>query len=157
MAEVRITITAKDGTQQVFKAVEEGRSPRFPALDNAAENSSSKTKSAFDGIKASWVAVTAAITAAVVAVVGVIKNLVDQAALAARVETLGVVLNVVGRNAGYSAVQMQGYADGVRKMGITTQESLLSVTRMAQAHMDLSKVRPTRPHRPGRGGDRQRE
>ena len=140
MAEVRITITAKDGTQQVFKAVEDGAKSAFSSLDNAASTSSSRTKSAFDGIKASWVAVTAAITVAVATVIAVIKNLIDQAALAARVETLGVVLTVVGRNAGYSAAQMQGYADGVKKMGITTQESLSSVTRMTQAHMDLTKA-----------------
>jgi len=140
VAEVRITISAKDGTQQVFRAVEEGAKSAFSSIDNAANNSGSRTKSALDGIKASWVAITAAITAAVATVITVIKSLVDQAALAARVETLGVVLNVVGRNAGYSAQQMQGYVEGVKRMGITTQESLSSVIRMTQAHMDLSKA-----------------
>ncbi len=63
----------------------------------------------------------------------------DYTLLAARVETLGVVLDVVGRNAGKSQSQMQAYAEGVKSMGITTQESLQTVIRMSQAQMDLNK------------------
>lgn len=59
--------------------------------------------------------------------------------LAARVETLGVVMDVVGRNAGYSTTQLEGYARGVAQMGITTEESRQTVIRMAQANLDLGK------------------
>ena len=157
MADVRITITAKDGTQQVFKAVENGVKSATDNIGNAVENSSSRTKSAFEGIKASWVAITAAITAAVATVVTAIKSLIDQAALAARVETLGVVLTVVGRNAGYSAREMQGYAEGVRRMGITTQESLSSVTPHGSGPHGPHQGLPTRPHRTGLGGNRKHQ
>lgn len=59
--------------------------------------------------------------------------------LTARVETLGVVLNVVGRNAGYSNKEMQGYVDSVKAMGITTQEAQQGIVRMAQAQINLSE------------------
>ncbi|SNS00397.1 Lambda phage tail tape-measure protein (Tape_meas_lam_C) [Humidesulfovibrio mexicanus] len=59
---------------------------------------------------------------------------------AARYDTLGVVMNVVGRNAGYTAAEMQKYADGVRKQGITMTESRDAVIKLAQAKIDLSKA-----------------
>lgn len=67
------------------------------------------------------------------------QHIQDAALLAARVETLGVVMTQVGKNAFYSATEMQAYADSVRKMGITTQESRQTVTQFVQAHLDLAK------------------
>lgn len=63
----------------------------------------------------------------------------DSTMLAARVETLGIVMNTVGRNAGYSSGQMQSFMEGVRSMGITTQESQHAIIRLTQAQLDLSK------------------
>jgi hypothetical protein len=67
------------------------------------------------------------------------ETLKDAATLAARVETLGIVMQTVGKNAGYSKAEVESYAEGVRKMGITTQESEQSIIRMMQAHLDLTK------------------
>lgn len=64
----------------------------------------------------------------------------DAMMLAARVDTLGVVMKVVGNNAGYTSAQMDAYAKQVQKMGITTQESRNSLIQMAAAQMDLSKA-----------------
>lgn len=59
--------------------------------------------------------------------------------LAARVDTLGLVLNVVGRNAGYVSSEMNTFAKSVEKMGITTQAARQSLILMAQSQMDLTK------------------
>jgi hypothetical protein len=64
----------------------------------------------------------------------------ESALLSARVTTLGTVMDVVGKNAGYSSVQMQTYASAVRDMGITTQESRQTVISMAQAQIDLKQA-----------------
>ena len=64
----------------------------------------------------------------------------ESALLAARVETLGAVIKVVGNNAGYTSSQMDMYAQQVAKMGITTRESMNSVIKMASSKMDLAKA-----------------
>jgi len=67
------------------------------------------------------------------------ETLKESATLAARVETLGIVMQTVGKNAGYSKAEVEAYSEGVRKMGITTQEAQQSIIRMMQAHLDLTK------------------
>lgn len=62
----------------------------------------------------------------------------DSAMLAARYETLGVVMGVVGRTAGYTKTQMDAAAEGVAQQGITMTESRNSVIKLVQAHIDLS-------------------
>lgn len=57
----------------------------------------------------------------------------------ARYRTLGVVMDTVGRNAGFSAKQMQGFEMGLRKTGIAVTESRLNLSKMAQAQLDLTK------------------
>lgn len=64
----------------------------------------------------------------------------DSAKLSARVETLGVVMEQVGKNALYLQSEMHGYTDAVKKAGITTQESRQTVTQFVQAHLDLAKA-----------------
>lgn len=74
-------------------------------------------------------------------VVDAAKELMKESALlAARVETLGKVLETVGTNTGRSKEEMHAYAEGVKAMGITTQESMQTIIRMSQANMDLAKA-----------------
>lgn len=60
--------------------------------------------------------------------------------VAARVETLTIVFNRLGQQAGYTAEQLGGFVEGLKKTGITTQESLGNLTSMIQANLDLSKA-----------------
>lgn len=95
--------------------------------------------SAIDFLKAKF-AQLALVTAGAAGFMG-FKNLISESTmLAARVETLGVVVNVVGRNLGYSSDQMSSFVESVKKMGITTQEASQGITRMAQANLDLNKA-----------------
>lgn len=61
----------------------------------------------------------------------------DAALMAARYETLGVVMEVVGRNAGYTKTQMDYASEGIAKQGITMIESRESAVKLVQAHVDL--------------------
>jgi len=58
--------------------------------------------------------------------------------LAGRYEELGIVMNVVGKNSGYTREQMEGFAKEVQKMGISMLESRNTVVQLAQAEIDLS-------------------
>ena len=93
-----------------------------------------KAASSLDGLKNAAQAAATALGAYAAA-----KFIESSTLMAARNETLGVVLHKVGENAGYTAAQMDGYAQAVAKMGITVESSRQGVTRMAQANLDLAK------------------
>ncbi len=63
----------------------------------------------------------------------------DATMLAARYETLGVVMRVVGNNAGYTGAQMEAYTKSLEKAGISMIEARQTLTRMVQANLDLAK------------------
>jgi lambda family phage tail tape measure protein len=72
--------------------------------------------------------------------VGMVGGLKESAMLAARYETLGVVMGVVGNNAGYTRAEMDQFEASLRKTGITAIESRNNLSAMASANMDLSKA-----------------
>jgi len=57
--------------------------------------------------------------------------------LSARVQTLGVILERAGVQAGYSQRELEQYEAGVMALGITTQAARQSLLQMIQAQMDL--------------------
>jgi len=59
--------------------------------------------------------------------------------LAANYETLGVVVQQVGKVAGYSAVEVDKNVSAVRSMNIAGIEARQSVARLIQSQIDLSK------------------
>jgi hypothetical protein len=115
MAEVKITVTGED-----------------------------KSAPAREGLKLTETAIGAVKTAA--AALGLSLSAMklfefgkDAAMMAARYETLGVTMKVVGNNAGYTGQQMDAYAASLQKTGIAMIESRQNLTQMAQAHIDLAK------------------
>ena len=59
--------------------------------------------------------------------------------LTARLETMNIVLGMIGKNAGYTTGSMKDYVQQVKQMGITTSAAQDSITKMAQANLDLSQ------------------
>jgi len=64
----------------------------------------------------------------------------EAATLAAHYDTLGVVMGVVGNNAGYTRAQMDAFAASLTQTGISMVESRQSLSVMAQSHIDLANA-----------------
>lgn len=63
----------------------------------------------------------------------------DAAMLAARYETMGVVMRVAGNNAGYTNTQMQAYQKTLQATGISMIQSRAALTSLSSANIDLAK------------------
>jgi hypothetical protein len=68
------------------------------------------------------------------------KIIQSTARVAMRNEVLALSLYTVGRNAGYTRDELDVLVDGIKSLGITTSQSRLSLTRMIQSQLDLSKA-----------------
>ncbi len=114
------------------------------ALDTAAakvEGTTKKVETATASANRSFGQMVTAVKA-LAAAYGVLKMaqyVKDATMLAARFETLGVVMRVVGNNAGYTGAQMAAFARGLEKSGIAMIESRNTLARMIQAQIDLTK------------------
>lgn len=64
----------------------------------------------------------------------------DSALAAARFETLGVVMEVVGRNAGIAKATMDATATSLQKQGIAMVESRDATVKLTQAGIDLARA-----------------
>ena len=69
----------------------------------------------------------------------VAKKVSEATQLAARYETLGVVMGVMGNNAGYTKQQMAGFQAELEKTGISMIGARDSLNMMAAAQLDLGK------------------
>lgn len=115
MAEVKLTILGEDKSG--------------PARQGLID-----TEKALGMVKAAAVAVGISFSAMMM-----VDYAKDAALLAARYNTLGVTMTVVGNNAGYTGEQMRGFQTTLQATGIAMVEARQNLTSMAQAHIDLSK------------------
>lgn len=67
------------------------------------------------------------------------EHAMEAAKLSARYDMLGVSMNVVGNNAGYTAAQMAKFEEGLERTGISMVGSREALTKLAAANLDLSK------------------
>lgn len=114
-----------------------------PAQATAATNAVTNLSSGATASAGAFDALIAQLTAAVAAYISLksIIGLVSEAlSTAARYQTMGVVLEQVGQNAGYARTEMDQFVAGVQKAGISMVESRESVVKMAAAQLDLSKA-----------------
>lgn len=66
-----------------------------------------------------------------------VASLKDAADIAARNETLGVTMEVIGRNAGYSKEELSKYEKELKGLGITTSAARESMISMMQAGLQI--------------------
>jgi len=97
-------------------------------------------KSIIDKIKKHWLASITAIYAAWRVLKRVMSEMKEVIWAAARYETLGVVMHVVGNNAGYTAKQMDELSISLQKQGIAMRESRQNLIMMTEAHIDLKNA-----------------
>jgi hypothetical protein len=98
------------------------------------------TTSMLTNLKRHWIAAAAAIATAWYTVGAAVRRVSDIVMAAAKYETLGASLRVVGANAGYTSEQMKKFEAGLVKSGISLSGTRLALTRMNQAQLDLSKA-----------------
>jgi len=101
----------------------------------ALEKSGARTENAMSGL--SNVAAKLAATLAGFGAANFVKN---AALLAARYETLGVVMVQAGKNAGYGSDQMRKFEKDLRAQGIAAIEARQNLAKMAAAQMDLAQA-----------------
>ena len=64
----------------------------------------------------------------------------DVSLLAARYDTLGVAMNTVGRNAGYTQAEIEQFQKQLQATGIAAIESRTAIMRLAQAQVPLEQA-----------------
>ncbi|MDA8082273.1 MAG: hypothetical protein M0024_01280 [Nitrospiraceae bacterium] len=142
MAEVNVTIQASDGSAQVFRAVAENSKSAASGVDSlgsACATAKTQALAFFEGMMGVK-AVEYAVSKISELRSKITELMTESTLLAARTETMEVVMHTAGKTAGMSATATDNYAESVKAMGITTLQSKDAVVKMIQAHMDMSKA-----------------
>lgn len=105
----------------------------FESAGNGAEQSAAKLSSATTVLSNS-----VKILASAFAAFKLLDYAKEAAMLSARYDTLGTVMGTVGKNAGYTARQMEETAQALQKTGITMIGSREQVLKLVQSHIDLA-------------------
>jgi hypothetical protein len=107
----------------------------FTRTGARAEQQTDRTNAAFDRMKK-----MAAVVAGAIAAMGVYEAIKEATILAARYNELGVVMGVLGRNAGISGAQLAATEAALRKTGISATQSRDAIGKLISANIDLSKA-----------------
>jgi hypothetical protein len=133
-----------DGQGKVVGAMKEVENAATSMSDKIAASTgrmASETAGATGRMASSFanMAALAALAAEAFAAMKLAEFIKDVTLLAARYETLGVVMKVVGANAGYTASQMSAFQQGLQKTGISAVEARQGLVLMGQAQVDMAK------------------
>lgn len=94
-----------------------------------------RSVSMLEQFKGAALAVSIVLGALSVNMFGLLK---ESGELAARIETLDVIIGVMGKNSRTSSIEMLGQAEAVKRLGITTREAKEAVINFAQANLDVA-------------------
>lgn len=79
-------------------------------------------------------------TAGVFAGFELVSSIKDAALLSARYNQLGIVVNTLGGNAGYSRAQLAEFQSGLQRTGISAIESRNNIAKMIAVQLDLANA-----------------
>lgn len=126
-----------------IKVQQDGISQAQSGLDSltksgaAAEQQMGRTGSASSSMAKQMAILTAALASAYAAY----KSLNDAIGYGMRVETLGVAMNVVAKNAGLSSDAIKYFSAQVKSAGITSTEAFSVITKAMVQGLDLNKMK----------------
>ena len=109
---------------------------QFKRYQDSAEKATKRASSSITSLASKTVATLGSIFAAY-KMTSFIK---DSAMAYARFETMGIVMENVGKISGYTAEQVNYLDKQIRKTGISMNESRTIITRMIQAQLDLNQA-----------------
>ena len=137
-AEIEAYKTAQGGLSDAHQKAAAALGTQIDAAKKAAAEAAN-TQSVWGELGSKGVAIAGALAGAFAAIsfAGLIK---DSAMLAARFETMGVVMGVAGNNAGYTRQQMDAYSKSLQDSGISMLQSRNILTQLATAHIDLANA-----------------
>lgn len=133
MAEETASLILKVDSTQVEKGSKSLKD--FASSGATAEASSSKLTTATNAL-----ANSAKVLASAFAALKIVQYAQEAAMLSARYETLGVSMNVLARNSGYTAKAVEDTAKALQQTGISMIESRQQVMRLIQANIDLGQA-----------------
>jgi len=126
---------AKNYVEIVIRAFDDA-TKKFKTVDKAIEKTGKTAKKTSEGMQMLGKAVAAVGFAALAKQAG--KFVIESTKLAARVETLGVVTQTLGKTAGYAGSEIIRLERAIQDQGITTQASRQALAQMMQAQLDLA-------------------
>jgi len=127
----------KNSSQVTSNDIVRAEKAKADTIKRLNEQQYGSHESMLSKMKENWLALTGAVVAAYYTIRKVANVAMDLALTAARYETLGVAMETVGRNAGYSAYHMAAFQKGLESTGISMAGARQALTRMAQAQLDL--------------------
>jgi len=136
---LQLVLTVDDkGSVKVTQFAQKAKS----SLNSIEKDTKSASTAMSSGLGVSVASVTKLVAALGIAWGGVkLAGFIKESAMAAaRYETLGIVMETVGRNAGISAEEVNRYAKSLQVSGISMTSSREVVTKLIQAHIDLTQA-----------------
>lgn len=116
----------KQGGAELDKLTEKGK---------GAEAQTKKLNTATDALRQAYVDIAKAFAAWQIS--AFVK---DSAMMAARFETMGIVMKIAGNNAGYTREQTEKYSKALQEQGISMMQSRDAIVQLATANIDLAKA-----------------
>ena len=140
---LKLIIEAIDQFSKQFDMLN-GQLAQVQKSSAAVNQENVKQTSILGGLKKSWTEINSAINTAQF-VYNKVRQVInatvaESTQLASRFETLGVVMDVVGRNAGFSENQMEAFEIQLRETGISMIGSREAMNKMIQAELDLTRA-----------------